>query len=335
MTPEEGIPALWRKIGLDVNAVLEKLMFVWLLSAMVIGHILHNVLSPFQGCIIILFACMTFVTALGTTFAEVGYVIRNPGRVVLAFVLLHVVLPVIAFSIGKATLIHQPGYVTGVVLGSAIPVGVTSVMWTGLAKGDLPLALSIVSLDTLLSPIVLPITVHLIVGTTVHFPFWTMFWGLVWMIVIPTLIGIVINEISRGRVKPAVQPIAGPVSKLALLAVVAINVAVVTPALGHGRDIAVLLITLVVLAGIGYLVGYLAGYFSASTRQRRVAMTYSIGMRNISAGITIATHYFGNDVSIPVVLAMLFQQPLATCVHWLFHRKSQDVRSSEPSNLNS
>ncbi len=299
-----------------MNRWLERLMFVWLLSAMGIGYLLHGIMGDWTGAVVILFACMTFVTALGTRFREFGYVARHPVVLASMFILLHAFLPVIAYLAARAFL-HKTAYIVGVVLASSIPVGVTSIMWTGMANGDLPLGLSLVSLDTLLSPIVIPLTIHVIIGHSVDLPFWTLFWGLVWMVVLPTLLGIFANELSRGRIKPAVLPVAGPVSKLSMLAVVSINVAAVTPSLAHQSGLFPILCVLFLLAGFGYLVGYGASRAERVDRPKRVTMTYNVGMRNISAGIAIASQYFGHMVSIPVVLAMLFQQPFATLVFWL------------------
>lgn len=294
-------------------------MFVWLLSAMGIGYLLHGVMGHWTGAVVILFACMTFVTALGTRLREFGYVARHPVVLASIFLLLHAFLPVVAYLVANA-LLHKTAYVVGVVLASSIPVGVTSIMWTGMANGDLPLGLSLVSLDTLLSPIVIPLTIHVIIGHTVSLPFWTLFWGLVWMVVLPTILGIFVNELTRGRIKAAVLPVAGPISKLSMLAVVSINVAAVTPSLTHQSGLLPILLVLFFLAGFGYLVGYAGSRAGRLDRQKRVTMTYNVGMRNISAGIAIASQYFGHMVSIPVVLAMLFQQPFATLVFWLLGR---------------
>lgn len=313
----------WRDIGILINTYLEKLMFLWVLSSMGIGYLLHTFLSYGQASVVWLFACMTFVTALGTQFKQIAYVVRHPWRILLVIVLIHLLLPYIAFGLGSVFLSSNPQYIVGIVLASSIPVGVTSVMWTGLANGALPIALSIVALDTLLSPVILPYTVRLIVGQTVNINFGELFWGLMFMVVLPTLVGIVINELSKGQMKGWIHPIASPFSKLAMLAVVAINVAIVTPSLNGQHHVVVLLCVLVSMAVLGYVIGHLSGLSSRADGPTQISMTYNVGMRNISAGITIATQYFSHEASIPVVLAMLFQQPLATLVCWLYQRKQR------------
>lgn len=321
----------WRNIGITVNTYLEKLIFIWVLSSMGIGYFLHTVLSQGESAVIWLFACMTFVTALGTKLNQIAYAVRNPWRILLVIGLIHLLLPYVAFAIGGIFLQDNPQYIVGIVLASSIPVGITSVMWTGLTRGALPLALSIVAIDTLLSPIILPITMHLIVGKTVTIRFSEMFWGLMFMVVLPTIFGILLNELSKGQLKVWIHPIAAPFAKLAMLSVVAINVAIVTPGLRNQQHIRILLATLIFMALLGYAVGHLSGRFSRADEPTQISMTYNVGMRNISAGITIATQYFSHEASIPVVLAMLFQQPIATVVSWLYKRRQHVTSTAHQS----
>ncbi|QQE77579.1 bile acid:sodium symporter family protein [Alicyclobacillus sp. SO9] len=313
----------WREIGSRANDYLEKWMSAGVISAIAIGYVCHSWMADGKSAVIVLFAFMTFVTALGTRIRDITYVLRSPWKVLLVIALTHILLPLIAFSAGKFTLSQFPQYITGIVLAACIPVGVTSVMWTDLTRGNLALALSIVSIDTLFSPLILPFSVHLILGKSVSIPVVKLVWGLIWMVVLPTIIGITLNEMSKGRIKPAIHPVASPLSKLAMLSVVAINVAVVSPSLGGHKGILKLLMVLISLVIIGYLTGHLSGRIVAKDNATRISMTYGVGMRNISAGITIATQYFSHAASIPVVLMLLFQQPSSTVVYWLYRRYGQ------------
>lgn len=63
---------------------------------------------------------------------------------------------------------------------------------------------------------------------------------------------------------------------------------------------------------MGYLIAFLIGNFLKFDRETTVALTFTGGMRNISIGAVLAVSYFPPSVAIPVVLAMLFQQVLAS-----------------------
>jgi BASS family bile acid:Na+ symporter len=305
------------KLGLKINDWLERLMFVWILLSMAIGYLFSTFLAHGEVAIVFLFGFMTAVTASGTKLRELLYIVQHPWVLAAMLGLSHILLPIIALILGR-TLLHTHADVVGIVLASSIPVGVTSVMWVGMAKGNPALSVAMVSLDTLLSPLVIPATVHLLIGSRVGLPFWTLFWGLVWMVVLPTAIGISINELSHGKAKQHFQPMLGPLSKLSMLAVVAINVASVTPFLeSETGALGRLLAVIAGIGSLGFLVSFVFARIVRRTRRDTVTMTYSVGIRNISAGIAIAGTYFGHAVAIPVVLGMLFQQPLATVVFWM------------------
>ena len=56
------------------------------------------------------------------------------------------------------------------------------------------------------------------------------------------------------------------------------------------------------------------------TQGEIVAIVYTGGMRNISAGAVLAISFFPPAVAVPVVIGMLFQQVLAALFGYLLHR---------------
>jgi len=144
------------------------------------------------------------------------------------------------------------------VLTAAIPIGVTSVVWTGLARGDVALALTALTIDTLLSPLVLPGVLTLFAGAEVEFDANRLMVDLLWMVVAPTVLGIWLHERTDGRIADRVQGWAGPAAKLALGAVLAINIANSRHALAAlSFPFWRLLLTVLTLVLAGYLGGAL------------------------------------------------------------------------------
>jgi bile acid:Na+ symporter, BASS family len=61
-------------------------------------------------------------------------------------------------------------------------------------------------------------------------------------------------------------------------------------------------------------------------------MTFSSGMRNISAGAVIAVSFFPAAVAVPVIVGMLFQQILASLNgHFLDRYFNRRVSKHEPA----
>jgi len=112
-----------------------------------------------------------------------------------------------------------------------------------------------------------------------------------------------------------------PFSKISLGIVVMLNGSIVAPYL---KDINLKLISITVMvffiAATGYLFSFLIGKLIRSDRDTVVSLTFSGGMRNISAGAVIAVTYFSPAVAVPVVVGMLFQQILASFAGYFLTR---------------
>jgi predicted Na+-dependent transporter len=232
-------------------------------------------------------------------------------------------MPLIAWGLGSLAFAGDPLTITGIVLASAIPTGVTSLMWVTLYRGSVPLTISIVLADTMLSPFVVPATMKLLVGASVAIDAWAMMKGLLLMVVLPSLLGMLLHERTGGRVHERWSVRLAPFSKLAMALVIALNGAVIAPYLRHPTAKLLGLAAFVLLvAALGYVLGALAARLFRWDRGISVALTFNGGMRNISAGAVLALAFFPAPAAIPVVLGMLFQQTLASLFGFLLHRKA-------------
>ena len=308
----------FRQYLMRFNTLLEQRMFLIIFSGIFLGLVFPRMAS-LKTIVPFLFGYMTFVTALNISWNGLIRVARMPGPVLLIIGLLHVVMPLVSVLLSTLTLGSTSPFTVGMILAVIIPIGVTSVIWTGLANGDSPLALSAVSFDSLISPFIVPLSVWLFLGRNVHFDSGSLMQGLLWMIVIPTLAGVTLHDTTKGKVGPGWAPINGPLSKLSLTLVVGVNVAAAYDVIsGMKLEIAPILGLLLIQALAGYLLGFYAAKFLNYSHARIVTMMFCVGMRNISAGVVIALQYFSPQATVPVVLAMLFQQPLASIFHrWL------------------
>lgn len=306
---------------MGLNQFLEQHMFIVIFGGLFLGLLLPG-LDAWKPAAPVLFGYMTLVTALNISWRGVLGVVKMPGPVLWILLLLHGVIPFGSLVMSSSVFGHASQFTVGMVLAVLIPIGVTSVIWTGLAGGETPLALTAVTVDSLISPFLVPASVLLFLGHAVNFDSKSLMIGLFWMIVLPTLVGISLHDFSKGTIGPKWAFINGPLSKISLSLVVAINVAAAHEVIsGMHFAFAPLLGLLLVQAVAGYFLGWGVSRMLKYSPARTSAMTFSVGMRNISAGIVIAIRYFSPQATVPVVLAMLFQQPLASVFHkWLMRK---------------
>jgi predicted Na+-dependent transporter len=216
----------------------------------------------------------------------------------------------------------------GFLIGASIPIGVTSVIWTSITRGDVSQALVAVTADTLLSPFLLPVFIVLVAGQTVHIHYGQMLVELLMMVTIPSFLGMAVNALTHGRLVRFTHSAGGFTSKLALFGVILINASAVGPEINWNLSLLKMLLTILILSVSGYYLGYAGSYVLKERRRDTVAtMIYNVGMRNISFGSVLAVTYFPAAVAIPVTLAMLYQQPLAAVVSHLLQHFDRFSRS--------
>ena len=181
-----------------IDSLVGKYMVFLVLGAVTMGICFSTTLSVLNTLNIPLFAFMTFANSLSGGFREIGRVFLKPAPVLVTLVLLHVVMPLLALGLGRALFPDAPLFTIGLVLEYAIPTGVSALIWVSLARGNTALCLSVVMLDTICSPVVVPLTLKLLVGSVVQMDTLGMVRNLLIMVAIPALLAMTLFDCSHG-----------------------------------------------------------------------------------------------------------------------------------------
>ena len=305
-----------------LNDWLSKKMSVVVLSGLFLGFFVNITDSPFlREIVVLLFAYMTFVTALTTSFKEFTTVLKRPWVPLWVLILVHFITPLTAWAVGMIFYPNDSDIRIGYLIGASIPIGVTSIIWTSLIKGNLGIAFVAVTLDTFIVPAVLPLFFHIVIGQTINIDYGKMVIDLMFMVTVPSMIGMLLHDWTKGKVANFAKSIGGATSKIALFLVILINSAVVMPQINWDISIVkTLLVTLFVVSS-SFFVGYL-GSFTLKDRTPSMILTmiYNVGIRNNACGLVIALTYFPPRVAVPMTLSILYQQPIATIVSQLYKR---------------
>ena len=295
-----------------LNTFLQKYIAILTPLSLVLGVLLESIGQHLLFLVSWLFAFMTFTGSLNMKFKDVKIFVKHPAIILFSIIFLHLLMPLWAYFL--ATVIFDDHLLTiGFVLSVAVPIGVSSVIWINMCKGNLPLGLSIILIDTLLSPFIIPAMLYVVSGEKIELDVASLIFNLILMIVLPTILGILVNELSRGEIPKKYGKKLAPFSKLCLFAVVMINSSTIAPYLNdfNVQLISVLLLVLVV-AGSGYVFALLIGRYVLKDYSVMTTLVFTGGMRNIAVGVIVATTYFPSKVAMPVVFGMLFQQVLAS-----------------------
>ncbi|MDC3413268.1 bile acid:sodium symporter family protein [Aquibacillus sp. 3ASR75-11] len=314
-----------------LNQQLQKRMPLITPASVVIGVLLANYLADFSFLVPWIFAFMTFSGSLSSNFHSMKKAILHPIPILIVLTILHVIMPLWALGIGKVVFQDDVYTITGLILSVIIPTGITSFIWVSLYKGNIALTLSIILIDTMLSPVIVPTSLSLLVGSGIEMDVWRIMKGLLGMIVIPSIIGMSLNHFTKGRVEENWVGRLAPFAKLSLATVVILNSAVIAPYLIQ-INLKLVMIGIVVffVAFSGYFISWVIGGLLKREKEDIMTMTFTGGMRNISTGAVIAIAYFPPPVAVPVVVGMLFQQVLASpfglLIDRYYNKKTQEQR---------
>ena len=285
--------------------------FPWfVLACATTGVLFPDTFSWLNGSITMgLFAFMTFSNSLGGGFRELGRVFLRPLPVVITLVLLHVVIPLLTLGLGNLLFPDAPLFTIGLVLEYVIPTGVASLMWVGICGGNEPLCLSIVLLDTLAAPVVIPLSLKLLVGSVVEVDTWGMMGDMMIMVALPALAAMTVYQVTGGRAAVTLKPRLALFAKLALLIVITANATSCSSFLRSiDRPLVLVMATVFLLCLFGFLAGYWAAKLLGLDFPTRATMCLNTGLRNISAGSVLALQYFPAQVVFPVAFTPLFLQ---------------------------
>ncbi|WCK53244.1 bile acid:sodium symporter family protein [Aneurinibacillus sp. Ricciae_BoGa-3] len=296
-----------------LNGMLDRVIPLITPSSLVIGVVLGQRLTPYAFLVAWIFAFMTFSGSLNSSFKQIKSAIMRPLPLLMTLMVLHVIMPLVAWLTGHLLFSSDPYVITGLILGLVIPAGITSFIWVSIYQGNIGLTLSVILIDSLLSPFIVPVSMYFLVGAKVSMDVWAMVKGLLWMIVLPSVVGMALNHLTHGSIYSTLGKRLAPFSKLSIGLVVALNGAAVAPYLRHfNLHLAEITLVVLLLAVLGYPFGLLIGKVFKWDKETLISLTFNGGMRNISAGAVLAVTYFPSPVAIPVILGMLFQQLLAS-----------------------
>ena len=85
-------------------------------------------------------------------------------------------------------------------------------MWVMIYDGNLAVSLALVVVDTVLAPLIIPITLSIFVGSKVHIDMTHMISQLIFMVALPAIVAMTLNQVSGDRVRETWPSSGAPVS---------------------------------------------------------------------------------------------------------------------------
>jgi len=316
------------------NHFLEKWIYIIMPTLMLMGILYGTNLISMIGWTSILFMFLTFISALQADYRKFVGVIKKPFMFLGLLLVFHLIVPIVVSLTADFLFGAQPEVSVGIVIVSLLPMGVTSIFWIAYNKGDLETALAYVTINTLLSPFIVPLTFSWLLGSQIALDAGSLITRLLELVLVPTILGIVVGAwVRRCAQNKLLFSGMSLLGKICLYCIVLANAAAISIQLHAVKQI-ILPVAATVLGVmlLGYAGSYWYGRICKVSNETAIAITYTGGVRNYTVGVVIAAAFFPVLTNIPVLLAMMLQHPLALMVYYVLTRIKKRKPPVHPSS---
>jgi len=300
-----------------------------ILACIALGGLFSQVVLPLRVFVPYLIAIMTGSLALASSRKDLYAVLQEPFSLLLGLALMFGLIPFLSYVLSLGLLSASFDVAAGLILVASTPSPWAVGVWTGLAGGEVALALSLLVTSMALSVFLMPLLMAVYVGAYVKLDALRMLTDLVFMIMLP----IVFVAGARSRTKANLErfnPLFFSVASVAAVIVGAIVGATVFPLLWQ-REAAAFLPMLTLVTAVQCLLSFSVSYFLSRTVFKRsmrhsIALTYSTGSRNNSIAMAIALTYFPPTAATPSIIYLITQVITSSAMLKILERKSKNPR---------
>ena len=275
-------------IIMTISRFVNKTFALWVVLSGVVGFLFPTVFSQVLPFVAPLLGIVMFGMGLCLSPNDFREVLRRPRDVAIGVIAQYTVMPLSAYAIALAFDL-PPDLAVGLILLGCCPGGTASNVVTFLARGDVPLSVTITSCTTLLAPIVTPALMYLFANQWLHINPTSMFMSIIQIVLVPVVLGVIVNRIFGHRLE-SIQ------AGLPLVSVITIMVIVAGIVAKTHHDLATMGITIFLAVALQNAVGMAAGYFIGKAFKLKISkcktLCFEVGMQNSALGVALSHLHF-------------------------------------------
>jgi len=314
------------------------LVFSVVFLGVTVGIVVPKPAQALKPLMLPLVSIMVWAMCVTIRFEELVLVTRKVKQIVCGLFLNFVFLPTLCFLLAFGFLSQEPMWFVGFILMGTVPCAGMNVVWTGLLKGDVPLALILAALTMILGVVAIPGLTAILAGAYVEVSILEMVRVIAIALAIPLVLGIVIRhaldlKLGKGsaRYLHVFPSISAVTAMLLMFSMLAINVALVPPNPS-------LILSLIIPPAILFPTAFGGTYLICSKILRchikeTNAIVYSSGMKHLPLAMGIAFASFGQTAALPIAISAAFQTLNASVFYRIF-QKTQKAETKEVSTTN-
>ena len=265
-----------------------------------------------------LFAMM-YPAMTNVRLGEVGAAFRAPRQLLLVLLFNYLVAPFLMFGLANV-FVADPELRTGLILYGLAPCIAMVIIFTYLAKGNTPMALVFVALNSVIQMLLIPVYAGLLIGS-VSFDVWVVAQSVVLYLGLPLVLGVATRMLvvrRRGEAgMDALKPYLNGVSILGLLFTLVVMFALKGDLILEQPLIVLeMAIPMTLFFAVMFFTVFLIGSRLGFPYADAVATAFSATGRDFEIAIAIAITAFSPTVALATVVGPLIEVPVMLFFVW-------------------
>ncbi|MCQ5364921.1 bile acid:sodium symporter [Anoxybacillus salavatliensis] len=262
----------------------------------------------------ILFATiiMIYATMVGFKWKELTH-LKEKKILFASIVINFIIIPFIAFLIGKTMLQHHPIMFAGLALSALLPTSGMTISWTAIQKGNMAAAVKLTVFGLVLGSLLTPWYLLVMVGKYVDINVMETFRTILLVVFVPMILGHItfkwlMRKYTPEQFQKQIKPNFAPLSIWAMLYVVFVSISMRAKMIVSNLQLIVIALAVLLLF---YFVNYVISTLVAKqffNREDGIALVNGTVLRNLSIAIGLAATSFGAEAALIVTLAFIVQQ---------------------------
>ena len=223
-----------------------------------------------------------------------------------------VVIPLVAYLLGKAFFGDEPLTALGLFLIALLPTSGMTISWTGFAKGNVPVAIKMTMIGLVLGALATPIYIQVFMGEVVAVSLVKIFQQILTVVFIPLILGYLtqtwlIKRYGEPHFNKNIKPVFPSIATLAVLGIIFVAMALKARSIiQNPQAILGMILPLILFYGINFVIASMVGKIFF-TREDSIALVYGSVMRNLSVALAIAVVAFGaQGLEIALIIAVAY-----------------------------
>ena len=250
---------------------------------------------------------------------EVGAAFRSPRQLAVLLAFNYLVAPFLMFGLASA-FVTDPELRTGLILYGLAPCIAMVIIFTFLAKGNTPMALVFVALNSVIQMLLIPVYARLLIGD-VSFDVWVVAQSVALYLGLPLVLGVVTRHLvtrrGGGAAMDRIKPGLTAISILGLLFTLIVMFALKGDLILERPAIVLeMAIPMTLFFAIMFFVVLFVGWRLRFTYADAVAVAFSATGRDFEIAIAIAITAFSPTVALATVVGPLIEVPVMLFLVW-------------------